>query len=376
MIRVSLSRPATLQDDQFALRPGWHDVDMTSKDSSGKLHHYVPRGYLRGFATEKERITVLPLDSGRQPYTPSVKNVAAQTHFYRVEELDEPGSFETALSSIEGEGLAIIRRVIQGEFPLPEVDRWKLSYYAALQHVRGPDTRRTIEHLQASMVRLEMGAGGRPHAKSWIKRNLGFEATDQEANRLWDQATQPGGPPIRFSNLKHIQHLLNTAEQITPYLAARPWSLIRFKTRSLITSDAPVSLVRNLSDDAWQGVGFATAWGITFPLTRKIGLLMSDPMVMVEQYDIDDPRVQEMRAAILRGDADRIQAGTAAMEKLFNEHTAEHAREYLYHHPDDGSYVPKNLHEPTLINAKVGGIADADFDGQPWFGKKSPERHE
>jgi len=340
--------------------------------SIAKLHHYVPQSYLRGFATEKERITAIPLDRSRQSFTPSVKNVAAQTHFHTVDGLDEPDEFEKVLSGIEGEAVEIIRRLENGKFPLPEDDRWKLSFYIALQSARGPDTRKTIENLQAKIVRVEIGAGGRKNVNRWIKKNLGFEANDEQADRIWKEATQPGGPPITFSNLAHIQHMVQTAEHLMSYIATRPWTLVRFDRRSLITSDAPVSLIRNPKDEPWEGVGFGTAWGISFPLTRKLGLLMSDPMVMLDQFEANDPRIQSIREAVLRGEADRVEKGTTAMEKLFNEHTAEHAREYLYRHPDDDKFVPDELHEPTLINMDAGGFMDAEFDGEPWFGEPKP----
>lgn len=46
----------------------------------------------------------------------------------------------------------------------------ELSFYVALQAVRGPDTRATME-LQAKIVRVEIGAGGRKNLGRWIKEN-------------------------------------------------------------------------------------------------------------------------------------------------------------------------------------------------------------
>ena len=337
--------------------------------NTAKLHHYVPQGYLRGFATAQERITALPLDRTRSSFTTSVKNVAAQTHFHTVAGLEEPDEFEKILSTVEGDVVGMIRRIEGGEFPLPEEDRMTLSYYLALQAVRGPDTRKTMELLQAKMVRVEVGAGGRKNVKHWIQKNLGFDATEEQAQRIWDEATQPGGPPITFSNLAHIQHMVETADHLAKYLVTRPWSLVRFDRRSLITCDAPVSLIRNpKDDDFWHGVGFATAWGISVPLTRKLGLLMSDPMAMVERFDAEDPMVQKIRVAVISGSVDRVEAGTTTMERLFNEHAAESAREYLYWHPDDEKFVPSGLHAPTLINIEAKGFTDAEFDGEPWSG--------
>lgn len=340
--------------------------------NTAKLHHYVPQGYLRGFATEKERIRAVPLDRVRAPFTTLIRNVAAQTHLHTVPGAEEPDGFERILSAVEGDAVGIIRRLEAGEFPLPEGDRMSLSFFLALQAVRGPDTRKTLERLQAKIVRVEVGAGGQKNVKRWIKKNLGFDATDEQAQRIWDEATQPGGPPITVAVLDHIKHMVATAEHLAKYLVTRPWSLIHFDRRSLITCDAPVSLIRNpLDEDYWSGVGFATAWGISVPITRKLGLLMSDPMVMIERLSADDPMIQKIRTAVVSGSVDRIEAGTTAMERLFNDYTAESAREYVYCHPEDERFVPTDLHEPTLINMDAGGFMDADFDGEPWFGREA-----
>jgi hypothetical protein len=338
--------------------------------NAAKLHHYVPQAYLRGFATDRDRITAVPLDRMRSPFITSVRNVAAQTHFHTIPDADEPDGFERILSTVEGAAIEIIRRMEDGEFPLAEEDRSTLSYYLALQAVRGPDTRKTIERLQAKMVRVEVGARGRKNVRRWIKDNLGSDATEEEAQRIWEEATQPGGPPITISIVDHINHTINTAEHLAKYLVTRPWSLVRFDRRSLVTCDAPVSLIRNANDDdSWSGVGFATAWGISVPLTRKLGLLMSDPMVMIERFQANDPMIQRIRTAVVTGSVDRVERGTTAMERLFNEHTAVSAREYIYHHPDDERFVPDELHEPTRINMDAGGFMDAEFDGEPWFEK-------
>lgn len=341
---------------------------MTGNSSIAKLHHYVPQAYLRGFASNQERVRVIPLDRSRRPYTPSVKNVAAQNHFYTVGEFEQPDAFEKALSKVEGQALRIIKGFVDGEFPPSEENRFAFAHYMALQSVRGPDARRTTEHLRASMVRLEVGAGGRENVGAWVRNSLGFDPTPEQEAQIWDEATQPGGPPIEFSNLAHIQNAVETALELTPYLVNRPWTLVRFDRRSLITSDAPVSLLRRPDDEPWAGVGFATAWGVTFPLTRKLGLLMSDPMALLEGVEADDTRIQKLRATVLAGQVDQIQPGTTMMEKLFNQQTAKSAREYVFHHPEDERFVPADLPEPNLINIKqVGGLVDMDFDGVPFF---------
>jgi len=341
--------------------------NMAAKQETSKLHHYVPQSYLRGFANENERLTVTKLPGHAKPFTTIVKNVGAQTHFHRVEELDPPDKFEGLLSDIEGSAQTVIRKLERGDdFPLTETERMTFGYFIALQAVRGPDTRRTSEMVHRQMVRMEVGSGGKANVAAWAKKNLGFEPTPGQAEKLWDQVTQPGGPPITFTNIVHIHHMLETALELLAYVLARPWALVRFENRSLITCDSPVTLVPDNADDPHGGVGFRTARAITFPLTRKLGLLMADPIALIEAFDADDPHIGHVREGVQRGDADTSQVGTTALEKLFNHHTALNASEYLYYHPEDLRFVPKELHGPRLVTMSMGG-GDMEFTGAPWF---------
>jgi hypothetical protein len=340
---------------------------MAANQTTKKLHHYVPQAYLRGFANENERLTAQKLPGDAPPFTTIVRNVGAQTHFHRVEGLEQPDEFEDVLAIIEGEAQTVIRKIKQGgAFPLSAADRTNLAFFISLQAVRGPDTRRTSEMIQKEMIRLEVGAGGRKHVKAWVQKNMGFDPTPEQEERIWVTATQPGGPPISFTNFAHIEHMMEMAQSMLPYLTSRPWAVVRFDRRSLITCDSPVSLVRGRDNDTDLGVGFATAWGILFPLTRKLGLLMSDPTVMIEDFVPGDPRIQFVGDKVREGAMDAEQVGTTAMEKLFNDHTTANAREYIYYHPDDLKFVPKDLPEPQLTNMSMGS-ANQEFTGETWF---------
>ncbi|MCP2030340.1 hypothetical protein L1277_000404 [Okibacterium sp. HSC-33S16] len=344
------------------------------KQTTKKLHHFVPQAYLRGFANEKERLTAVRLP-GDHSFTTIVRNVAAQMHFHRVEGLDKPDEFEDVLASIEGEAQAIIRKLERRGGPrLTDVERHTFAFYIALQAVRGPETRRTSETMRANIVRIEVGAGGRRNVGAWAKENLGFEPNEEQEERIWQEATQEGGPPIALPNVAHIKHMMHMAEHLTKYVLARPWVMVHFTKRSLITSDAPVSLVRKPDDDAWMGVGFATAAFITFPLTRRLGLLMGDPMKFVAELGADDPKLQVIGNSVRSGKFDLVQEETAALAKFFNEHTTDSASQYLFHHPDDQRYVPEELPEPHLVTMSMnGGLTDVEWDGTPMFGPASEE---
>jgi hypothetical protein len=152
--------------------------------------------------------------------------------------------------------------------------------------------------------------------------------------------------------------MLETSNGLLRYLIGRPWPLIRFNRRSLITSDSPVGLVRNRKDEPWRGVGYMTAWGITFPLTRKLGLLMGS---IEELIDLGIPI-----KAVHEGRADSAQAGSTTLERFFNDHTAANASEWLFHHPDDEQFLPAALPEPMRVTVDIAGNP-IEFTGEPWF---------
>ena len=99
--------------------------------------------------------------------------------------------------------------------------------------------------------------------------------------------------------------------------------------------------------EPWEGVGFLTAQLITFPLTRKLGLVMADAMPFAEA----NIAIGRLRS----GEADGTESGTTSMAKLINRSTVYSASEYLYHHPDDVSALPSSLPEPRRSNLSIPG---------------------
>lgn len=325
--------------------------------SVAKRHHTVPQFYLRGFA-ENDKLTTVRLP-GEQRFTQVVRKAASETNFYALEgHEDGDDAFEKALSAVEGETARIFSSVVQGVWPLPAADRTALAYFIALQAVRGPEQRRNMEYVLAQKARIEIGYNGKAGVKGWFQRNRGIELTDEQAEVAWDEATQPGGPPIHVAPILHIKQIVAMSQDLLKYISGRPWSLVEFDQRSLITSDSPVGLVRRADEvDPWMGVGFMTAWGITLPLTRKLGILMADPMAFDGQVPVEKVR---------EGKLDTRQFGTTALEKLFNHHTTISASEWLFHHPDDEKFVPTDLPDPSPTTMSMSG-ADQVFTGEPYF---------
>lgn len=332
-------------------------VNGARKRTAAKRHHTLPQFYLRGFA-DGELITTVRLP-GDHRFTQSVRKAASENNFYTVPgHEDGDDAFEKALGSVENEAARIFADIDAGRWPLLPDDRMALSYFIALQAVRGPEQRRSMDYLAAQGARLEIGYGGKAKVKAWVKRHRGIDISDDEAETVWAQATQPDGPPIRHTSVAHIQQMAQLSDKLVKYLAMRPWTLVRFEQRALITSDVPVGLIRQPEDDPWRGVGFMTAWGVTYPMTRRLGLLMSDPMVFADFVPVE---------RVWAGEFDTREAGTTSLERLFNQHTIGSASLYLYHHPADARFVPEELPEPTPVTMKMQGGPE-EFSGEPMFG--------
>lgn len=332
---------------------------------AAKRHHYLPQFHLRGFA-DGETITTVELPGDRS-YNQPVRKAAAENHLYSLPgHPDGADVFEKALSQLEGDVAGIFADIVSGTWPLAEEPRNTLAYYVALQMARGPEQKRNMENLARQVARMEIGYGGRVGMKRWAKKYLKLDVDEATAARLWDEAMRPDGPPIKISSAAHIQQTLELAESLFKYFSGRPWTLMHFDRRSLILSDVPVGLVRREDDeDSWMGVGVLTAWGITFPLTRKLGLLMNDPTYLIDR----DIPVEKTRA----GKFDFEQTGTTAMEKLFNEHTAASASMRVFHHPDDARFVPSNLGEPSPVTMSLRGTP-TEYSGEPYRLPRTPRR--
>ncbi|WP_396642492.1 DUF4238 domain-containing protein [Microbacterium sp.] len=129
--------------------------------SSPKLHHYVPRFYLRRFADAEGRLWVWDRVVDRV-YATSPSTIAAETKFYFHDELAEQGrdpltmeaqfaSLEGAVSGLTGRWLDWIRAHEPGDaLGISTDDRDTVGLFVALQFLRSADTRETIARFASS----------------------------------------------------------------------------------------------------------------------------------------------------------------------------------------------------------------------------------
>ncbi|WP_395405745.1 DUF4238 domain-containing protein (plasmid) [Arthrobacter sp. UC242_113] len=314
-----------------------------------RRHHTVPNFYLKGFATaeSKPMIGAVSLDDGKRR-TISTRDATVRKNFYSLSgHPDGDDVFEKDLSDLEGDASAVIKKTVDGTWPLSREDREILGTFLTFQFLRGPDTRASMGQIHGtvlSKVIAQMGADG-------VRETLtkgGKEVDDAVVDRLVQQATGPEAIAMKSTPVGHIQHILELVPELLLYFVGRPWALTRFNRKKLLTCDTPVALVRDPElKDVFRGVGVGTAWGMTVPLTRDVGLLLSHPgPVFAEMVDQKQQEPEAVAEDIVAGRHDHEQTGSTKWAQLFNSHTIANARNWLFYHPEDADLIPDDLPDP------------------------------
>lgn len=266
--------------------------------SDTRNHHFVPQGYLRGFANfppayPKKAQTFVSDLVQRKSFTTAVRNVAAIRDFNRIEAGDQhPNALEEAYGHLEGSAAAAIRRIsrtaaFDGE------DKIIVLNLIALLAIRNPRLRENMADFQSRIYKSV--------AQILIGTREIWESTARRAEASKPAEERRELKPEDYDNVKalidsdeydvvthqntYISQELNTFETVLRTLMDRKWILqvATSKAGDFITSDHPVVL-RNTRDIPGP-FGRAAGHGmrntiLVFPLTRRTAL--------VGQFEGDD----------------------------------------------------------------------------------------
>jgi hypothetical protein len=212
-----------------------------------KVHHYVPKFYLKNFSTENSRLWVWDKHTDHV-FASSARNLACETDFYLLDDKYWLGNFdplemEKQFSEVESlaaeilSGLiASVRQMQHGErFQLSAVERKHLCLYLALQFLRTADTRDTL----------------------WLSN---FEKPPAEKNSDERRALH--------LHLLWDEELLNS---FTRYFASGTWTIAKNSTgEPLMTSDNPVCF-RAADNSMWLKAGMLSKGTyLTFPIAHDL----------------------------------------------------------------------------------------------------------
>lgn len=316
-------------------------------------HHIVPRFYLAQFA-EVSDIQRVELQYGNG-YKKSVKKVGGMEGFYSVPEAEDPEIFERELfGAIEAKAAPIFKKIINEDYwPLNPEDRAIVANFLAIQFLRGNDRRTEQTEMKTSLGRLQTAANGPDALRDQLKELTSKEGVTLDFDEVWNQRVGPDAK-VEATAADHMKQLVKELPEAIGYFAGRPWVLVPFTRKHLLTCDTPISLAPHPNHPPFMGVGLANAYRIVFPISRQFGLLMT---VKDEDHAVS-PTLHESTAKIWAGDADATVPGTAALANNFNTLAIANARTNIFHHPDDGHLVPDPLPQPRTQEMQADGLEE------------------
>jgi hypothetical protein len=288
--------------------------------AQARRHHQVPQFYLRGFADARERVKVVRFGEKARTFVAAVKNVAVEADFYKADWLDtdQEDLAEKLIGDVEQAAAEPLRMLARQE-GLTNEQRYAVASWVVLQYVRGRGKRMDSVGLQKVLLRADLALRGKRHLES----QFGLEEADAEA--MWERVVVRGDlsdPPT--ARRQHLQTMFRTVAEVAGAYAQAQWYVITFKRRRLFTSDQPICLWSEPSDD--PGIGLLTADTVAVALDRNTGLIMM-PGRPTNRLEALPPTTQ--------------------YHQLFTTTTWLSAEEFVILHPDDE--LPESLPEQRPV---------------------------
>lgn len=302
-----------------------------------KRHHTVPRFYLHGFA-DNGKIQAIPLD-GRRPFSTSINNASVKKNFYTIPDLEDEYTLERKLGEIEKLASKVIKKVKNDSWPLSPERRATLAVFISLSALRGKGFRDQIRTLDSHYdAYLKNGNGAKKLQQLYVDSGR-TPPTDAEAAAAISEITSKDNPLAEVNSQRHAFFLANFLQEFSLLILSRPWTLYTITDGSLITGDNPLGIgppTRDIANENRTGV--AVAQLLTFPVSRKHGILMGP--ISTEDH-------------VQLGQADQFHHGKSNFHELANSLTLASCSEYIFHHPDDRKFAPAHEeieeHEPLTV---------------------------
>jgi hypothetical protein len=313
-------------------------------------HHFVPQGYLRGFADgigRKARVFTVDLAEGKS-FTTLVRNIAASRDFNKVEvEGLDPNAIEQAYGVVEGNVVEAIKRVEVSQSFDDADDRAHVLGLIALLTIRNPRQRdnigRSLGDIAKSMAEMMVSTRER-----WDSIGAELEGSNPGLSRVdlpYEEVrdfVRSGEYEIKTHQNLHVQLELDMVQHIQEILGARKWQLwvSEKDAGDFVTSDHPVCLLSTSKGPQGPfGPGFGMVeTAVLFPLTRKLTL--------VGTFEGKDKVVSANREMIARVNVDIIRRAQRQVYSFDNQ--------FSYATPE-GILKGERLAGEALLRRTAGG---------------------
>jgi hypothetical protein len=287
-----------------------------------KRHHVVPQFYLRRFADKSETIAVVDRDDPTKRFKTSVRNAAVEGWFYGIP--TEEGwdtIIEDTLATLEGIASHDIPRLAEGRSSTLDAFRKRLSFFMAVQFVRGRGPRQAMIDFQKEIFKKTLQLSTPQMFQAQSARH-GESITIEQARELAAMGQDPtlqvefqriGPRQLPADSLVNAADVFKQGEKLIRFFYMRKWMLADFGAPLLLTSDEPVATGVDMTDPQ-RSAGLANADSIVFPLDPQRALIMMRP-------DFQAP-------------AHRWVKGTAQEAKAINQLVSFRGMRQIFHHPD------------------------------------------
>jgi hypothetical protein len=248
--------------------------------SVARAHHYVPQCYLASFTTEG-KITVFDFESGKDPFSTNIKNVAQERDFNRIDS-DElaPDALETAYAKFEGELAPVLKKVISGAACTGDDFSYILTLMGVLA-IRNPRYRANFSDFQNNL-RLKILAVQLSSKERW-ERQLARMRKDGYLEGIADvpyetlkAQLEQGAFRFVTTTSEHARTELHTLDKLINILARRAWRWVRAAPDSggFITCDHPACLNWIKRPKGFAPLGYGpSGTTVYFPLSPDLAVI-------------------------------------------------------------------------------------------------------
>jgi hypothetical protein len=323
--------------------------------AEARHHHYIPQGYLRGFAQNRSErqwyVHVADLEKKRG-YCANTRNVCGQRDFMRVDiDGHPPDRVEKDLSGLESKCIEAIRRVstskkFEGE------DASLIINLMALLAVRSPEMRENMrdfnERVMKQVVGITLSSKERWEAQMMQLRSAGKPVNDDLTYEDMKAFHEEGNYKVTVNREYQIGTEFQMVPTVLELLSKRMWTLysVDGKHGEFVTTNRPVTL--------------------TFIDPSKVpGLMRGSPGFALKNTEIHFPLT---RHAILVGRWDRggpwdqgahVEEGNQSFIGAVNTHMAQYSSGQVF------SREKKIVYVDPLLKLRWDDLLVQRFTSEP-----------
>lgn len=240
-----------------------------------KNQHFVPRSFLRGFATDSKDSLIWGYDKKYSKCTGkrSINKICSFDYYY--EQLKPDGSktqmLEGGFQTIETPAIEIIRNLSTSQI-LSSHDKGCLAFYIGLMLTRGPSFRDGIhefhKHAAEIISQKENESGRLPEPPAILKKYIDEHIVENDITSVIKTKISPHAS---------IQPMYSSANDISDSLCNKKWDIYYIKNSDyFITSDTPV-IFQHVNSKENQAIGPANEESLVLcPITKKM-LIVARP---------------------------------------------------------------------------------------------------